>query len=99
LQFTAINTLSFADVPQAEMSGASTLSSMLTQMAAGMGVALGAIALRVAAGVHGHGAQTLGNDDFSLAFMLVGVVGLISLADVIGLNKMAGAGVSGYKPR
>ncbi len=57
LQFGAVNTLSFADVPKQQMSGASTLSSTIQQRTIGMGVALGAIALRIAAWVHGHGAQ------------------------------------------
>ena len=41
LQFTALNTLSFADVPKAQMSGASALSSTLFQLTMGIGVALG----------------------------------------------------------
>src|SRR6202035_1000777 len=45
MQFTALNTLAFADVPQPRMSGANTLFSMLNQMASGLGIAIGAIAL------------------------------------------------------
>ncbi|GAB7525294.1 MFS transporter [Paraburkholderia sp. 2C] len=98
LQFGAINTLSFADVPKQQMSGASTLSSTVQQLTIGMGVALGAIALRVAAWLHGHGAQSVTNADFSVAFLLVSVVGLASIFDVFGLDARAGEHVSGHRP-
>jgi MFS family permease len=97
LQFTAVNTLSFADVPKPQMSGASTLSSTLTQMTMGMGVALGAIALRLAAWLHGHDAQSLTPADFSVAFLLVAAVGLAAIVDVFGLARDAGAQVSGHQ--
>jgi EmrB/QacA subfamily drug resistance transporter len=96
LQFTAINTLSFADVPKAQMSGASTLSSMLGQMTMGMGVAFGAIALRVAAWAHGHDGQSVTAADFSLAFLFVGALGVVAIFDVVKLDRHAGAHVSGH---
>ncbi|CAB3758434.1 DHA2 family efflux MFS transporter permease subunit [Paraburkholderia humisilvae] len=97
LQFGAINTLSFADVPKQQMSGASTLSSTIQQLTIGMGVALGAIALRVAAWLHGHGAQSVTTADFNVAFLLVAAVGLASIFDVFGLDARAGAHVSGHR--
>ena len=96
LQFTAINTLSFADVPKPQMSGASTLASTLTQMSMGMGVALGAIALRAAGWLHGHPAQAVTTADFSLAFVLVAAVGALALLDVFTLDPRAGAHVTGH---
>jgi Major Facilitator Superfamily len=47
LQFTALNTLGFADVPKPQMSAAATLSSVATQLTMAFGVSAGAIALRV----------------------------------------------------
>jgi EmrB/QacA subfamily drug resistance transporter len=96
LQFTAINTLSFADVPKAQMSGASTLSSTLSQMTMGMGVAFGAIALRVAAWLHGHDGQSVTAADFSLAFLFVAALGVVAIFDVVKLDRHAGAHVSGH---
>src|SRR4051812_46079112 len=49
MQFTALNTLGFADVSAEQMSAATTFSSVVQPMTMGMGVAAGAIALRVAA--------------------------------------------------
>ena len=99
LQFTAINTLGFADVPKERMSGASTLSSTLGQLTMGMGVAAGAIALRVAAWWHGHDAHTLAPADFSIAFLLVAALSVIAIADVFALSPDAGAHVSGHRRR
>ncbi|MGH8778740.1 DHA2 family efflux MFS transporter permease subunit [Paraburkholderia sp.] len=99
LQFTAINTLSFADVPKPQMSGASTLSSTLTQMTMGMGVAVGAIALRAAAWLHGHPAQSVTPADFSIAFLLVAAIGIVAIVDVFSLDRNAGAHVSGHVRR
>jgi EmrB/QacA subfamily drug resistance transporter len=98
LQFTALNTLSFADVPKTQMSGASALSSTLFQMTMGVGVALGAIALRVAEWLHGHDSHSIAPSDFSVAFLIVAAVGLLGIVDVFGLARDAGAEVSGQAP-
>ncbi|MFM0201483.1 MFS transporter [Paraburkholderia fungorum] len=98
LQFTALNTLSFADVPKAQMSGASALSSTLFQMTMGIGVALGAIALRVAEWLHGHDSHSIAPADFSVAFLIVAAVGLLGIFDLFGLARDAGAEVSGQAP-
>ncbi|SAL42760.1 MFS transporter [Caballeronia telluris] len=97
LQFTALNTLSFADVPKAQMSGASALSSTLFQMTMGIGVAAGAIALRIAQWLHGHDSQSVTPADFSVAFLIVAVIGLVGIADLFGLARDAGAVVSGHR--
>ena len=62
-------------------------------------LALGAIALRVAAWLHGHEAQSVTPADFSIAFLLVAVVGLVAIVDVFGLERDAGAHVSGHHRR
>jgi hypothetical protein len=97
LQFTALNTLSFADVPKTQMSGASALSSTLFQMTMGIGVAVGAIALRFGEWLHGHDAHSIGPEDFSVAFLIVALVGLLGVVDLFGLARDAGALVSGHR--
>jgi EmrB/QacA subfamily drug resistance transporter len=96
LQFTAINTLSFADTPKSQMSGASTLNSALTQVTMGVGVACGALALRAAALLHGHQGETLTTADFGTAFLFVGALGLAAIFDALTLAPDAGAQVSGH---
>ena len=53
LQFTALGTLAYADVPNSLMSGASSLSSMAQQLFLSLGVALGAMLLHFSLGAHG----------------------------------------------
>lgn len=96
MQFTALNTIGFADVPQARMTGATTLFSVFQQMNAGMGIAFGALALRIAEVVHGQVAGTPGVSEFHLAFGLVALIALLAVGDSLLLARNAGAEVSGH---
>src|SRR5271167_30451 len=69
MQFTAFNTLAFADVSGAQMSGATTLFSAFGQMTAGIGVALGALSLHVVQALRGHAGEKLAVADFRIAFL------------------------------
>lgn len=109
LQFTALNTLSFADVPKPQMSAASTLSSVATQLTMAFGVSAGAIALRASqwllgANLHAGtnvathattGAATMAPQVFQLAFIFVAALGACGLIDLVSLPRNAGASVSG----
>lgn len=90
LQFTAYNTLGFADVPQLQMSNASTLFSMAFQLSMGMGVAVGALVLRIATTLNGSH-DSLSTADFHLAFLLVSVLAAIAMYDSWKLSPQAGA--------
>ena len=68
MQFTGLASLGFADIHQSQMSGASTLSSMVQQMTFGMGIAFGAIALRLAGLFHPANTESLTVGDFRIAF-------------------------------
>ncbi|SDG68423.1 MULTISPECIES: MFS transporter [unclassified Duganella] len=95
MQFTALNTIAFADVPQQRMAAANTLFSTAFQVAMGLGVALGASGVRL-----GHwSAQQLGIGDWAaidyrLAFVLVALVSLLGLADALRLSRSAGEQVA-----
>ena len=97
MQFTAFNTLAFADVPPERMSGASTLFSAVGQMTAGLGVALGALALQAGQFLGGRTGQRLMVADFRIAFWLVGAVAALALFDAWRLAPDAGAEVSGHR--
>jgi Major Facilitator Superfamily len=89
MQFTTINALSFSELSQERMSGANTLFSMMQQLGSALGVALGAIALRVAAFAHPDAAAvTVG--DFHVAFLAVGLVGLAGVVQFLRLPAHAG---------
>jgi MFS family permease len=84
MQFTTLNTLAFADVPQPRMSGANTLFSMLNQMASGLGIAIGAIALRLAGLMH-PAVDAVTTRDFQIAFSVVAVLAIAALVDFLRL--------------
>jgi hypothetical protein len=80
MQFTTLNTLAFADVPKPQMSGANTLFSMLNQMGSGLGIAVGAVALRVGGLLH-PAAETASLRDFQIAFCVVALLALSAYLD------------------
>ncbi|MGH9678461.1 MAG: MFS transporter [Candidatus Acidiferrales bacterium] len=96
MQFTCLSTLAFADVPRPEFSSATSFFSMLTQMAMGMGVAAGAIALRLAAIVTRNTSGTPATREFHIAFLFVAALTLLGTIDCFGLKPDAGVAVSGH---
>jgi EmrB/QacA subfamily drug resistance transporter len=94
LQFTGINALSYADVSNKDMSGATSLSSVAQQLSLSMGVTIGAFALEAAGALHGGSA--LGASDFWPAFILVGLISASSVFMMARLAPDAGAEVSGH---
>ena len=95
MQFSVLNTLAFADVPAVRMSGASALASVAQQMANGMGVAVGAIAVHMAAVWNGTVEPTL--IDFHIAFGFTALLTLAGLPSFFALPRDAGAVVSGQR--
>jgi EmrB/QacA subfamily drug resistance transporter len=97
MQFSVLNTLAFADVPTPRMSAASALSSVAQQMATGIGVAVGALAVHLAALWNGTVEPTL--IDFHLAFIFMALLTLTGLPGFFVLPRDAGAIVSGHRMR
>jgi MFS family permease len=92
MQFTAFNTLGFADVPKAQMSDASTLFSMLFQLSMGLGVAIAALLLRGSMSLHGNEGQAV-TADFQLTFVWVALIALLAMLDNRRLSAESGAAV------
>jgi MFS family permease len=94
MQFTALNTIAFADIPAKGMASANTLFSTAFQLAMGLGIALGAVAWRI-------GESVAGADDpaatFRIAFLLVAGVAALATIDSIRLDAEAGRHVSARK--
>ncbi|PDQ18963.1 MFS transporter [Mesorhizobium sanjuanii] len=97
MQFTALNTLAFADVTASQRSSAATLSSMLQQVAMLFGVAVAAALLNLSQIARGGPALDL--IDFRLAFLAIGAIGLVAALRFLALPASAGAEVSGHLPR
>ena len=72
LQFTAVNTLTFADVSHAGMSRASSFAAMGQQLGVSMGVGVAACALNVS--MVWRQASTLGTRDVMAGFIVIGVL-------------------------
>ncbi len=96
LQFTALNTFVFSDVPSARMSRATTLFSMLQQLFLSVGVASGALALNLTLVVR-H-SDHLTSNDFAPGFWCVGLISFLSVFFFLPLPSHAGAEMSGHKP-
>lgn len=95
MQFTALNTLGFADVPPTQLSAANTLSSTMVQLNAAMGVAFAALALRLPSLISGEGSQVL--FEFHFAFMMIALVALLAVPGYARLTADAGAEVSNHR--
>lgn len=94
MQFTALNTLAFADIDARQRSSAATLSSMLQQMAMLFGVAVAAAILNLSQIVRGGAVPDL--FDFRVAFAAIGLIGLAASLRFLVLPPSAGAEVSGH---
>jgi MFS family permease len=97
MQFTGLNSLAFADISAAQRSSAATLSSVIQQVAAVLGVAFGAVALNLGQMLGGERAVSL--RDFRLAFLVAGALAIAAALSFRRLNADAGEEVSGHRVR
>lgn len=95
MQFTALNTIGFADINASQRSSASTLSSIQQQVSTLLGVAVAAAALNISQLM--RGSTEMAFTDFRVAFVVIGVIGLSSALYFAVLPADAGAEVSGHK--
>ncbi len=93
LQFTAFNTLAYGDVPRTQMSAATSLYTAGQQLAATIGVSVGALALEVARTLSRH--QTPEPSDFSAAFVVVGLMTLAAVPIAYLMPATAGDDLTG----
>jgi MFS family permease len=92
LEFTAINTIAYADIDECEMSKATSFASVSQQISISAGVAVGALVLEMQrAGRADH--EVLASD-FTMAFLIVGAICASSALIFMRLPKDAGASLS-----
>jgi EmrB/QacA subfamily drug resistance transporter len=97
LQFTSVNALGYSDIDARRMSRATSFISVAQQVALSIGVSIGALTLEAA--LHARGGTQLAVADFKWAFLLVGVVSLLSFIAFIRLPLDAGSEVSRHKSK
>jgi MFS family permease len=95
LQFTAINTVAYAEIEPAQMSRATTLVSVNQQLAISAGVAIGAFS--VESTLFLRHASELSAGDFAPAFLVVSVISTISAWFFWQMPDDAGHEISGRK--
>lgn len=93
-QFTAANTISYADVPGPRVSNASALSTVTQQVGLTLGVSFGGAVLALAKGSPG---TPLTADRFLLPYLAVGFTTFLALPVYLRLPASAGASLRGEK--
>jgi EmrB/QacA subfamily drug resistance transporter len=93
LQFSAVNTLGYSDVPASMMSRATPFASMAQQLAASLGIGTGALLVHLTLLFRGH--EIMEPRDFTPAFIGVGLISFLALPIFLRLSPDAGAGMIG----
>jgi EmrB/QacA subfamily drug resistance transporter len=93
LQFTAVNTIAYAEIEAPLMSRATTLVSVGQQLALSTGVAVGALVVEITLRLK-HG-TTMGAADFPPAFLVVGALTAAACLVFLRLPPDAGAELAG----
>ncbi|HML06682.1 MAG TPA: DHA2 family efflux MFS transporter permease subunit [Xanthobacteraceae bacterium] len=96
LQFTAINTIAYAEIEPRLMSQATTLVSVAQQLALSTGVAVGALVVELTLRLK-HGSE-IGAMDFPPAFLAVGLLTAAAALIFLRLPPEAGAELAGRSP-
>src|SRR5690348_7325612 len=88
IQYLALNTISYADIPTAALSRATSVSGAVQQVARGFGVAVGAALLALVAG-----SAPVTTADFRVVFLMVALIPLFSVFGFLRLAATDGAEV------
>eukprot|EP01035_Chromulina_nebulosa_P050625 gene50625-68866_t len=94
IAFTGMMALTFADVEQDELAGATVLNNLANALSAALGVSLASLLVNLAVG-EGGGAGSLA--DYRLAILCLAVVGALAIPLFARLPRDAGAAVSGHR--
>ncbi|OJH42373.1 MFS transporter [Cystobacter ferrugineus] len=92
MQFTALNTVAYADIPQGTVSNASTLSVVTQQMGLSLGISFGGLMLHLA---RGDAEGVITPNQFILPFVAVGVVTMLAGPLFRRMSPEAGASIQG----
>ncbi|HEX5230174.1 MAG TPA: DHA2 family efflux MFS transporter permease subunit [Bryobacteraceae bacterium] len=97
LQFTAMNTLVYADVPVAETSGASSIASTMQQMSMSFGVATASLLTAIFIPVHLQNAPRQMIHGIHAGLLILGAMTLVSTAVFLELKSRDGDTTSQHR--
>ena len=89
LQFTGVNTLTYADITPSDMSRASSFAAMAQQLGVSLGVGIAAVTLNLS--MAARGSQSLSTYDVAVGFGVIGVCAALSSLSFARLDRDAGA--------
>ena len=93
LQFTSLSAITYAELEQRQIGAATGLSTVAQQVSISFGVAIGAMVLEVSEWAHGRQAPAAA--DFSVAFVVVGLLSALTALAMLRLPVGAGDEISG----
>jgi EmrB/QacA subfamily drug resistance transporter len=97
LQFTAYNTIAYAELPSQALSAATSFYTTFQQLMLSLGICVAAGVLH--ASVHWHGREHAVPGDFSVAFLVVTAISILSVPVSAQLAANAGMEMSGHRVR
>ena len=97
LQFTAYNTIAYADLSGRWMSAATSFYSTFQQLSLSLGITFAAAILAVLAAAGGRAEPSV--NDYSVAFLVMGLLGIASSLPPLRLRANAGSALSGHHPK
>ena len=93
---TSISALSFADIPDRQVSQASSFTAVAQQMSQALGITVAGLMLHVSQGITGpHGTPPLAPQNFILPFAAIGLCAMLAAATYLPLPANAGAHMHG----
>ncbi len=95
LQFTAYNSVAYADVPRERMSAATSLYSTIQQISLTFGVSIGAAMLALSMRITNETIPHL--NDFSVAFVAVALISLMAAPATLLMARNAAEEMSGHQ--
>jgi EmrB/QacA subfamily drug resistance transporter len=97
LQFTAYNTVAYAEVPTTSLSSATSFYTTFQQLMLSLGICVAAATLHASVSLHHREHALLG--DFNVAFLVVTLISLIAVPVCARLEHNAGVEMSGHRQR
>lgn len=95
VQFNAVAAIAYAELPPARIGAATTLNTMVWQLAIMVGISLSSVVVTLAA--RGAGRAEAAPLDYGIAFLVLAFIGALATPACLRLREDAGSQLSGHK--